>query len=355
MPLPPVQLQSLSRRGRWSVVALWPVIAIAALASATAAPARAGEWLEFSPANVSDANKHVVLIAGDEEYRSEEALPMLAGILSKHHGFRCTVLFSVDGQTGEINPNELVNLPGSAALDSADLIVMAIRWRAWEPTAMDRFAAAYRRGTPLVALRTSTHPFKFPATSPYVDFNKFGKRVVGEDWVSHWGHHKVEGTVGVIEPAAKELPLLNGVSDVFGDTDVYEAYPPEDATIVLRGQIVEALRPDAAPVTKEKKRRSDGAMQPVNDPMMPVAWFREHRHDDGTVNRVFTCTMGSATDLANEGLRRLLVNAVFWGLKQEIPAHADVTLTAPYEPTFYGSNGFRKGVKPADLAGGVRQ
>ena len=40
--------------------------------------------------------KHVVLIAGDEEYRSEEAMPQLGKILAVHHGFKCTVLFSID-------------------------------------------------------------------------------------------------------------------------------------------------------------------------------------------------------------------------------------------------------------------
>ena len=37
--------------------------------------------------------KHVVLVSGDEEYRSEECLPMLGRILADHHGFDCTVLF----------------------------------------------------------------------------------------------------------------------------------------------------------------------------------------------------------------------------------------------------------------------
>jgi hypothetical protein len=60
--------------------------------------------------------------------------------------------------------------------------------------------------------------------------------------------------------------------------------------------------------------------------------------------------MGSATDLENEGLRRLVVNAVYWGLKLPVPEKADVDLVDPYKPTKYGFNAFRKGVKPADLA-----
>src|SRR5918996_3943024 len=63
--------------------------------------------------------KHIVLLAGDEEYRSEEALPMLAKILSQRHGFKATVLFPLDAD-GTINPDNQKSLPGAAALDSAD-------------------------------------------------------------------------------------------------------------------------------------------------------------------------------------------------------------------------------------------
>src|SRR5262245_45408173 len=97
--------------------------------------------------------KHVVFLAGDEEYRSEEALPMLAKILSQRHGFKCTVLFPVD-EDGTINPDNQKSLPGAEALDSADAIVMALRFRAWPDDVMKHFVEAYRRGVPVVGLRT---------------------------------------------------------------------------------------------------------------------------------------------------------------------------------------------------------
>src|SRR3954454_23232831 len=73
--------------------------------------------------------KHVVLVSGDEEYRSEEMLPQLARILANQHGFRCTVLFAIDKNDGTVNPNQNDNIPGIEALDSADLMVLFIRWR----------------------------------------------------------------------------------------------------------------------------------------------------------------------------------------------------------------------------------
>src|SRR5215211_5413220 len=71
--------------------------------------------------------KHVVLISGDQEYRSEETIPQLAKILSKHHGFKCTVLFTVDPKDGTVNPN-INNIPGLEALKTADLMVIFTRF-----------------------------------------------------------------------------------------------------------------------------------------------------------------------------------------------------------------------------------
>ncbi|MBP8257734.1 MAG: hypothetical protein KAX37_10440, partial [Opitutaceae bacterium] len=197
--------------------------------------AAAEKTLVFAPPGNPPSAKHVVLLSGDEEYRSEEALPMLAKILSQRHGFKTTVLFALDAD-GVINPNNTRSLPGAEALDTADAIVMSLRFRDWPEDQMKHFVDAYRRGVPIIALRTSTHAFKIPG-GQYASFTDFGKRVLGEQWVSHWGRHKVEATRTVAEPSAKKNPLLRGVGEIFCTTDVYEAYPPADATILLRGLV----------------------------------------------------------------------------------------------------------------------
>ena len=61
-------------------------------------------WVSYAGGDGPGKGKHIVLVSGDEEYRSEEGLPQLAKILAKHHGFKCTVLFSID-KDGTINPN----------------------------------------------------------------------------------------------------------------------------------------------------------------------------------------------------------------------------------------------------------
>lgn len=307
------------------------------------------------------SGKHIVLLAGDEEYRSEEGLPQLARILSRHHGFRCTVVFSLNA-SGEIDPNVQDHQPGIAALESADVVIMLLRFRRWPDSQMRYFAEYFRAGKPIIALRTSTHAFAYPLSSPsdyrHYDWQSaswpggFGKQVLGETWVSHWGNHGSQATRGVAEPSARSNALLNGVAGVFGTTDVYEAAPPADATILLRGEVVAGMGASDPPASGKKKTAS-GNEQEINSPMMPIAWSRLVKNDSGRTNRVLTVTMGAATDFLNEGLRRLIVNGVFWSLGREVPPSADVALVGEYQPSSFGFGGHRRGLKPSDLASGI--
>src|SRR5688572_6724518 len=200
--------------------------------------------------------RHLVFLTGDEEYRSEEGLPMLAKILSQRHGFKCTVLFALDPD-GTINPDNNTSIGDAAALDTADGIVMALRFRQWPDAAMKQFAAAVARGVPIIALRTSTHAFRFPDNSPtsYKEFNNFGREVLGENWVSHWGANRRGATRGVIEPGAENDPVLRGVTDLFGDSGIYETHPVEDSSILARGQVLKGMSPTDAPDLEQRKKR----------------------------------------------------------------------------------------------------
>jgi hypothetical protein len=314
----------------------------------SAAAARAGDWVVYQGKKGPGQGRHIVFLSGDEEYRSEEGLPQLARILAVHHGFKCTVLFSI--KDGEIDPNTRNNEPGMEALDSADLVVMLLRFREWPDEQMKHFVDYYLAGKPIIALRTSTHAFDYKkdSTSPYRKFGwqgqewrgGFGRHVLGETWVAHHGGHKSEATLGVFEPSAKNHPALRGVTEVFGDTDVYTANPEPPVEVLVRGQVLQGMKPTDPPVEGKK-----------NDPMQPVVWIKHHVNEAGKTNATLTTTMGAATDLQDEGLRRLLVNGAYWavGLEKQIPRQADVSLVGEYKPTMYGFNGGKKGVKPAEL------
>ncbi len=291
--------------------------------------------------------KKVVLISGDEEYRSEEGLPMLAKILAIRHGFNCTVLFPID-PSGTIDPNIQTNIPGFEEIAGADMVVLQLRFREVPDEKMKYFVDYLNSGKPILGLRTATHSFQYEKNknSPFAKYDwrskewpgGFGQQVLGDTWVSHHGNHGSESTRAIINDAFKDHPLLRGVADIWGPTDVYGiAHLPKDANVLLFGEVVAGMKP-SDPRLEAKK----------NDPMMPVSWFRNYQTETGHTSKIVTTTMGAATDLQNEGLRRLLINACFWGMNLDVPQKANVDLVGPYQPTAFGFNKARKGVKPEE-------
>jgi hypothetical protein len=301
--------------------------------------------------------KHIVLLSGDEEYRSEEVMTHLGRILAVHHGFKCTVLYSVNPETGEIDPTTKNNIPGIEALGNADMCVMFLRFRELPDEQMKHFVDFVNSGKPIMGLRTSTHAFAYSkdSKSAYAKFdwkNKdwpggFGRQVLGETWVAHHGWHAHEATLGVVEPSAKGHPILRGVKQVFGPTDVYTADPPADCTILMRGQVLTGMNPTDPPVVG-KQKPTDKVDK--NNPMQPIVWLRNYTGECGKTSKIVTTTMGCAKDLQSEGLRRLLVNACYWGLglEEKISASSSVDMVGVYQPPF-GFGKFVKGMKPADL------
>ncbi len=299
---------------------------------------------------------HVVLITGDEEYRSEEALPLIAQILSAQHGMDCTVLFSINPTTNSVDPNHTENTPGLEKLADADSVILFTRFRQWPDDQMKMFEDYILRGGPIVALRTATHAFNFPrnSNSSYKDWSHnsrswaggFGQQIIGETWHTHHGKHKEESARAVVEESQASHPILRGVSDVWAPSDVYGVvHLPEEATVLLRGQILTGMAPEDAPVT-------DGR----NEPMMPLAWTKPYRYKEGQEGKVFCSTMCSSVDLKNEGLRRLVVNATYWtlGWEDKITEETSVEIPGNYEPTMFGFHNERgyfsdKNLQPEDF------
>ena len=123
-------------------------------------------WLEFKGTDGPGARKRIVRVSGDEEYRSEEALPVLAKVLSTHHGFDCTVLFAIDPKTGEVDPLTQTNIPGLSALDTADLMIIATRFRELPDEQMKHIVDYVNSGRPIMGLRTATHAFRYRTLPP---------------------------------------------------------------------------------------------------------------------------------------------------------------------------------------------
>jgi type 1 glutamine amidotransferase len=313
--------------------------------------AAAEPWVVYPGGEGPGKGKQIVLVSGDEEYRSEEALTQLGKILSKHHGFRCTVLFAVAPKDGTVNPLVINNIPGLEKLKTADLMIIATRWRDLPDEQMRHLVEYVESGRPIIGLRTATHAFRFSTGKTYSRYSYdsrawdggFGRQILGETWIDHHGSHGSQSTRGLIAPGEETNPIVRGCKDIWGPTDVYKVRLPlpGDSRPLVMGQVLVGMKPTDKPL-----------VGPKNDPMMPVAWTKTYRSPSGKVGRVFTTTMGAARDLQSEGLRRLLVNASFWclGMEDKIPARAEVGLVGEYKPLGMGYGKFKPGMKPSDYA-----
>ena len=290
------------------------------------------KWVVYDGFDGPGKGKHIVFVTGDEEYRSEEAMPQMAKILAKRHGFKCTVLFAINKETGEIDPNTLDNIPGLEMLEDADLMVVFTRSRRLPDEQMKYIIDYTNSGKPIIGLRTATHGFRTRAFE-----GGFGRAVIGEGWVDHWGDHGEESTRGVIAEGMEKHPIVLGCEDIWGPSDVYEMGTLSgDSKPIVMGQVLRGMTPDS-PRNEEKR-------------MMPIAWIKSYTGDSGKKARVFSSTIGAAPDFESEGLRRLFVNAGYWCLEMEdrIPTRANVDIVGEYKPTFFGFDGHKTGVKPAD-------
>ncbi len=309
------------------------------------------DWLYFKAKNATTKAKKVVLIAGDQEYRSEESMPMLAKLLSYHHGFDAVVLFPIDPKTKEINPDYEQNIPGLQELKDADLLIIATRFRQLPDDQMLHIDQYLKAGKPVIGLRTATHAFNFPEDSKskfkhYGYAHKdgawaggFGKLVLGETWISHHGDHGTEGTRCFVNglQMVKPNPILIGVNDIWVPTDVYGIHADlKDADILLFGQPTIGM--DELSAINWKKST------------IPVAWTKSYQLPGGVKGKAFTTTMGASIDFVSKDMRRLLINACLWAVGQEDKINADLVVDPidSYQPLMFGFGKFVKGKFPKD-------
>jgi hypothetical protein len=309
------------------------------------------QWLTYKGKSGPGKGKHIVFVTGDEEYRSEESMPAMARILSERHGFLCTVLFAINPQTGEIDPKVDNNIPGLESLKKADLMVVFARYRHLPEDQMSMFVDYVNSGRPIIGVRTATHAFdydqfqndrfaKWGWRGPDKNFSGgFGRQVLGETWIDHYGGYHSESTLGIVVPDMKDHPIMRGVDSIWGPSHAYKVTQLEgDSIPLVLGQPLVGLSPDDQPDTEK--------------PPLPIAWTKTYIGTTGKSARVFTTTMGYGEDFKEEGVRRMLVNACYWcmGMDDQIPPKSNVKQVGTYSPRKSDFGGYRPGIKPADLA-----
>ncbi len=325
----------------------WRLAMLALLVWLAAPLLQAADPLVFEGAEGLGKGKHLVFLAGDHEYRSEESLPAMARVLAKHHGFKCTVLFNVDPASGEIVAGNS-NMPGMQALESADLAVIFLRFQAFPAEQMKYLDAYLNRGGPVVGLRTATHAFKMDATDPYSKYSYdsqgkdyelgFGHQVLGQTWVGHYGRNHQQSTRITIVDEHKSHPILRGVKDVWVQAGGYVG-KPIDGDVLTLAQPLNGMAPDS--------------LADASKPPMPSEWTRTYQSASGKVGRVFTTLYGTSEDITNAGYRRMVVNGCLWaiGLEQAIRPDLEISFVGPFRPNTFGGGAYAQRIKPEMYAG----
>ncbi len=308
-------------------------------------------WLTYQGGDGPGRGKHIVLVAAEQEYRSEQSMPMLAKVLATHHGFHCTVLFAQrDGLVDPTQPTQqddktvVHDIPGLEHLPKADLLILFSRFLTLPPAQLAQFLDYFDSGKPILALRTANHGFLGPF--PYEVNGKrvrFGEDVLGGTFLGHHGNWHADSTRGIVVPEHATHPILRGVTDLWGPSDVYRTFPeggrlPDGCTALVLGQPLLGRKPDDAP-------------NPAKEPL-PVAWTKTWTGNRGLTARVFHFTMGSGADFANEGVRRITVNAAYWclGLEERIAPDRSVACVGVYAPLDTGFDYAQLGVVAKPVA-----
>lgn len=291
--------------------------------------------------------KKVVFVTGDEEYRSEESMPMLAEILHRELGCEVNVCYSLDS-TGQVDPNNLFHIAGLEALKDADLMVMFTRFRELPEAELKMITDYAESGRPMVGFRTATHAFQYKIDTTKKYYNEeWPIKVFGQKWITHHGHFDDgSGILTKVEKITEKNnhPILRGVQNF----DAYSwLYHVDGGNHKLYGDSDPLLIGTAQKSNHEQAGRLEEF--PLTN---PVAWTKTYSGAEKT-SRVFFTTLGHPYDFKNESMRKLAINGIYWalGLENQIPATGiNVEFVSEYQPNNSGfGDKFKKNLEPKYL------
>lgn len=326
---------------RYPMTLLFPVL-LCTCAPATETTTKTAEEKE------TDRPK-IVFVTGDEEYRSEESMPMLAKMVARDLDAEVIVGYSLDS-TGVIDPNNLHNISKLDELEDADLMVVFARYRQLPAEMAEKITAYAESGRPMVGFRTATHAFKYleEKDSALMKLNdEWPTKVFGQQWIVHHGHFEDgHGTLTdvTLKEGKTDSPILRGVRPFEAYSWLYHV---DGGDWKLSGDSDPLLMGHSLRSKQEEAGRLDEF--PLDQ---PVAWTKTYTGSSGKPARVFFTTLGHPYDFKEQSMRKLALNGIYWALGREadIPRNgADAMLVSPYEPSNSGfGEGYQKGVRPEE-------
>ena len=235
--------------------------------------------------------RRVVILIGEDEYKTWETLPAFAERELAPRGYKVRVI--------QQDTADKHRFPGLVeALTEADLLIVSVRRRSPPTDQLDAIRRHLGHGKPLLAIRTASHAFavrgadqeelaKHPERAEWLEFDR---EVLGGNYSGHHGAGPI--TTITLATGGENHPIAEGLE--FGEWR-------SEASLYKSGPIVAEAR---ALLIGEIPGR----------PPEPVAWIHLY---GGRKARVFYTSLGHESDFANPQFRRLLVNAVAWGLEGE--------------------------------------
>ncbi len=281
------------------------------------------------------ASLHIVFVTGDEEYRSEESMPMLGKILKRELGAKISIAYSMTD--GIVDPNRVDNIEGLEALQTADMMIVFTRFRALPDDQLQYITDFANTGKPMVGFRTATHAFMYEDDRSMSHMNdEWPTRIFGQQWITHHGHF-ADGNDPLTRVSLREdkanHSVLRGVEpfDAYswlyhvqgGDWSVYGDKEFLLEGLSLRSKHQENNRLDQYPMTN------------------PVAWTKTFNG-----GRVFFTTLGHPYDFIDVNMRKLALNGIYWALGKEAMIPADgvnADFVDEYKPN---NSGFGQKFKP---------
>lgn len=247
-------------------------------------------FLNEPPIRFANDRRKLLMMIGEDEYKTWETLPEFAKTTLEPLGYQVTIVHA-----DKKNPNDF---PGLAEqLPSHDALLVSVRRRTPSRAVLAAIKTHLAEGKPLIGIRTASHAFavrdpkKFTETAELSCWQDFDPAVLGG---SYTGHHPVGPftKVSVSETQTKHQ-VLRGVelSKLEGRGSLYKVAPLlQGTTPLLYGAI-------------------------PGKPEEPLAWTNEV--GDQKV-RVFYTSLGHPEDFEQPAFRQLLVGGLTWATDRPV-------------------------------------
>jgi type 1 glutamine amidotransferase len=245
---------------------------------------------------------HLVFVVGTHHYSPQISMPVLAKEMERF-GFKTTVILPPGDPEGNKNG---VGLPGLAALEQADVAIFFLRFLTLNDEQFGYIEKYVKSGKPVVAFRTSTHAFRYPADHPRFAWNDgFGRDVQGTDYLCH-----MKGSTECrLFKQSENHPILAGEDDepftAAGTLYLTDLEPGCLPLVIGSGSGSERLIRDQFRTRHVQKHEED-----------IVAWtWPKNKYGA----RVFATSFGHTGDFAVPQIVRIIVNGIHWAAGVPVP------------------------------------